>query len=132
MVRENRQGQLQKRNAGVLRCAQNDESFAGYLCCADFNDAGAEFFRLFDADAADGFELSDGLGADEDDAAEGGGAEDEELGEAEFFGFGFAPFAEALVEGLLFGGEGFWFGCGGAGASEGFGGLGCFWRGNGR
>ncbi len=96
-------------------------------------DAGAEFFRLFDADAADGFELSDGLGADEDDAAEGGGAEDEELGEAELFGFGFAPFAEALVEGLLVGGEGFG-GVGGDGAMalEGFGGLGCFWRGNGR
>jgi len=28
------------------------------------------------------------------------------------FGLGFAPFAEALVEGLLFGGEGLWVGCG--------------------
>ncbi len=51
-------------------------------------------------------ELGEGLRAVEDDAAEGGGAEDEELREAESFGFGFAPFAEALVEGLLGRGEG--------------------------
>ena len=42
-------------------------------------------------------------GCCEDDTAQGGGAEDEELREAELFGFGLAPFAEALVEVLLLG-----------------------------
>ncbi len=73
---------------------------------ADFEDAGAEFFYFFVAEAVDGFELGESLRACEDDVAEGGGGEDEEEREAEFFGFGFAPFAEAVVEGLLFGGEG--------------------------
>ena len=58
----------------------------------------------------------------EDDAAEGGGGEDEEERQVELFGLGLAPLAEALVEGLLFGGEVFgWFrGCG-ASAREGVG-----------
>ena len=82
-----------------------------WLCGADFDDAGAEFFDLFEAEAVDGFELREVLRVGEDDAAQGGGGEDEEQRKAQFFGLGFAPFAEALVEGLLFGGEGvggFW------------------------
>ena len=79
----------------------------GGLIGADLDDAGAEFFYFFVAEAVDGFQLREGLRAGEDDAAEGGGGEDEEEREVEFFGFGFAPLAEALVEGLLIGGEGF-------------------------
>src|SRR5260370_39251670 len=87
---------------------------------ADFDDAGAEFFYLFVAEAVDGLEFGEGLWAGEDDAAEGGGGEDEEEREVEFFGLGFAPLAEALVEGLLIGGEGVCgFGRGGAGGSGG-------------
>ena len=56
----------------------------------------------------------------QDYAAERGGGEDEEEREVEFFGFGFAPFAEALVEELLLGGEGFGFWCEGAGTGVGF------------
>jgi hypothetical protein len=74
---------------------------------ADFEDAGTEFFYLFVAEAVDGFEFGEGLRTGEDDASQGGGGEDEEEREVQFFGFGFAPLAEALVEGLLLRGEGF-------------------------
>ncbi len=62
----------------------------------------------------DGPQLRERLWAGENDAAEGGGGEHEEEREVELFGFGLPPLAEALVEGLLFGGEVFgWFrGCG--------------------
>ena len=83
---------------------------AGRSGSADFDDARAEFFYFFVAEAVDGFQLRESLRSGEDDAAEGGGGEDEEEREIEFFGFGFAPVAEALVEGLLLGGEGVgWF-----------------------
>lgn len=91
------------------------------LGSADFDDAGAEFFDFFVAEAVDGLELGESLRAGENDAAESGGGEDEEEREVEFFGLGLAPVAEALVESLLFGGEGVgWFGC--ASAREGLGG----------
>jgi hypothetical protein len=44
-------------------------------------------------------------GVFENDVAQGRGAEDEELRKSEFLGFGFAPFAETLIELLLLGGE---------------------------
>ena len=54
----------------------------------------------------------------ENDVAKSGRGEHEEEREIEFFGFGFAPFAEAFVEGLLLGGEIVgWLGC--VSASEG-------------
>ena len=58
----------------------------------------------------------------EDDAAQCSGGENEEEREVELFGLGFTPFAEALIESLLFGREGFggYGGCG-VGAGEGFG-----------
>ncbi len=43
----------------------------------------------------------------QDHAAQGGGAADEELWQTEAFGFDFAPVAEAAIEILLVGGEGF-------------------------
>ncbi len=95
---------------------------------ADFDDRRAELLNFFVGEAVDGFELGEILRTGEDDAAEGGGGEDEEEREIEFFGLGFAPVAEALVEGLLLGGEGFWFGCGGAGAGEGLCGGGIYPR----
>ena len=89
------------------------------------DDAGAELFDLLLAESGDGLELGDGLWAQENDAAQGGGAEDEEEGQAQFFGLGFAPVAEALVEGLLVGREGLgWVWRGGALATEGLGRLG--------
>ena len=61
------------------------------------------------------------MGVGEDDAAQGGGGEDEEEGDAEAVGFGLAPVAEAVVEGLLGWGEGFGgLGGDGARAGEGF------------
>ena len=72
------------------------------------------------AEAVDGLELREVLRVSENDAAKSGRGEDEEERKIEFFGFGFAPFAEAFVEGLLLGGEIVgWFGC--ASASEGLG-----------
>ena len=75
------------------------------LGCADFDDVGTEFFDFFVTEAGDGLELRESLRAGEDDASESVGGEDEEEREIEFFGLGFAPFAEALVQGLLIGGE---------------------------
>ena len=93
------------------------------LGAADFEDAGAELFGFFEAEAVDGFEFGEVLRAGKDDAAEGGRGENEEERQAEALGFGFAPVAETLVEGLLLGGEGVGgLGGGGAGAGEGFGG----------
>ena len=73
---------------------------------ADFEDGGTEALGLFRADAADGLQLCDSLWLGEDDAAQGGRAENKELRQAELFGFGLAPVAEALIEHLLRGGEG--------------------------
>ena len=70
----------------------------------------------------DGFQLREALRTGEDDATESSGGEDKEEREVESFGFGLAPVAEALVEGLLLGRQ--WvglLGCGGAMACEGFG-----------
>ncbi len=61
--------------------------------------------------------------------AESGRGEDEEQREIEFFGLGFAPFAEALIEGLLFGREVVGGFGGGAGAGEDFGWQGVYPRG---
>ena len=89
--------------------------------CADVEDCWTEFFYLFVGEALDGFELGEILRTGEDDAAQGRRGEDEEEGEIEFFGLGFAPVAEALVERLLLGGKGFaGFGRVCAGAGEGF------------
>ena len=60
---------------------------------ADFDDAGAEFFNLFVAEALNSFELREVLRVGENDAAQGGGGENEEEREVQFFGLGFAPFA---------------------------------------
>ena len=59
---------------------------------------GAEFVELFAIHAGDGVEFGQSAGLYENDAAQGGGAEDEELREAQLFGFGFAPFAETVIE----------------------------------
>jgi len=89
-------------------------------CAADFKDAVAELLDFIETETGDGLELGERLGAGEDDAAQGGGGEDEEEGKAEFLGFGFAPFSEALVEDLLLGGEGVGgFDGDGAGAGKG-------------
>ena len=71
---------------------------------AGFEDTRAELFDFVVTEALNCLELIDRLRAGEHDAAEGSGREDEEEREVEFFGLGFAPFAEALVEGLLVGG----------------------------
>jgi hypothetical protein len=94
----------------------------GALSSTNFNYSRAELLDLFVAEAVDGSQLREILRAREDDAAESGGGEDEEEREVKFFGFGFAPLAKALVQGLLLGGKGFgWFGGDGAGAGKGFG-----------
>ena len=57
----------------------------------------------------------------ENDVAKSGRGEHEEEREIEFFGFGFAPLAKALVKGLLLGGEGVsGFSSGVAGSGVGF------------
>ena len=74
------------------------------LGAADFEDTCAKFLYFFVAETVDGFELGEILWAGQDDASEGRGGEDEEEREVEFFGLGFSPLAETLVEGLLYGG----------------------------
>ena len=71
---------------------------------ADFENACSEIFYLFVVEAIDGLELGEVLRAGENDAAKSGRGENKEEREVQLFGFGFAPLAEALVEGLLLGG----------------------------
>ena len=70
-------------------------------------DARAEFFNFVVAEAVDGFQFRQVLRTSEHDVAEGCRGEDEEEREIESFGFSLTPFSEALIEGLLIGGEGF-------------------------
>ena len=75
------------------------------LRVADCEDAFAEFVELVAIQGRDGMQFGQSAGVFENDVAQGRGAEDEELRKSEFLGFGFAPFAETLIELLLLGGE---------------------------
>jgi hypothetical protein len=93
-------------SAVELTYQENFMSWGGTISgTADLDDAGPELFYFFLAEAVDGPQLRERLRPGENDAAEGGGGEDEEERQVELLGFGPAPLAEALVEGLLFGRE---------------------------